>query len=170
MVAGSVPNVKAAIARQQAPAALPPSLVTEANQLSVTQDAWTATTVSPATLLPAAGAKTPPIDGVMPAGLFQQVQSGYAGVKFGANVALTAQAQSDTAENATALANLIQFAANMAQMQGAKAPTAAAFAKSLAVTANGSVVNVSGSLPEAQFQQLLTPKTAVRSHAQGLPK
>src|SRR6185312_17421274 len=51
LIAGSLPNVKAAIDRSSAPATLPPSLITQANQLSVTQDAWTLSTVSPASLI-----------------------------------------------------------------------------------------------------------------------
>jgi hypothetical protein len=168
MIAGSVANVKAAIDRQTAPATLPPSLVTQANQLSVTQDAWALSTVSPAALAPASGSKPPAVAGVaIPTNILQQVQSGYLGVKFGSSVAFTAQAQSDTAEDATALAGLLQLFGNIAQMQAAQNPDAAAFAKSLTVTAAGTTVNISASLPEAQFQQLLTPKAAVKRHLQG---
>jgi hypothetical protein len=168
MIAGSAANVKAAIDRQTAPVTLPASLTAQANQLSVTQDAWAIFTVSPATLLPSGSQKTPPVGGIaLPANVLQQLQSGYAGVKFGSNVALTVQAQSDTAENAAGLAGLVQLAGNLAQMQAAKNPDAAAFAKSLIATAQGTTVNVSASLPAAQFQQLLTPKAAVKEHLQG---
>jgi hypothetical protein len=168
--AGSVPNVKAAIDRQSAPATLPPAVVTQANQLSVTQDAWTLSTVSPATLIPVGTAKPPALGGMtVPANILQQVQSGYAGVKFGANVTVTVQAQSDTTEDATALAGILQFVGNLAQMQAGQNSAAAALAKSLTVTTQGSIVNLSASLPEAQFQQLLTPspKGAVKPHLQG---
>ncbi len=168
LVAGSVANVKAAIDRQSAPAALPASLLTQANQLSVTQDAWTLSTVPPAALIPSGIAKPAGMGGMtMPVNVLQQVQSGYAGVKFGSNVTVTAQAQSDTAEDATALAGLLQLIANMAQMQTAQNPDAAAFAKSLTATANGTLVTISASVPEAQLQQLLTPKAAVKRHLQG---
>ena len=90
MIAGSIANVKAAIERQTIPATLPAALVTQANQLSVTQDAWAISTVSPAALIPAGAQKSPPIGGMaVPANVLQQVLSGYAGVKFGSNVALT---------------------------------------------------------------------------------
>jgi hypothetical protein len=166
MIAGSVVNVKAAIDRQTAPAAaLPASLATEANLLSLTQDAWAISTVSPASLIPAGAQKSPPIGGMaVPANVLQQVQSGYVGVKFGSNVTLTAQAQSDTQEDAAGLAGLLQLAGNIVQMQAAKNPDAAAFAKSLAVTALGATVNISASLPSETLQQLLTPKAAVKDH------
>ncbi|MGA3240238.1 MAG: hypothetical protein ABSG03_28510 [Bryobacteraceae bacterium] len=168
VIAGSVANVRAAIDRQAAPATLPPSLVTQANQLSVTQDAWALSTVSPAALAPANAPQPPAVGGVtIPPNILQQVQSGYVGVKFGSSVAFTAQAQSDTAEDATALAGLVQLLGNLAQMQTAQNPGAAAFAKSLTVTATGTTVNISASVPEAQFQQLLTPKAAVQKHLQG---
>jgi hypothetical protein len=168
MIAGSVSNVKAAIDREAAPATLPPALVTQANQLSVTQDAWALSTVSPAALVPSSDPKASAIGGItIPPNILQQLQSGYVGVKFGANVAFTAQAQSDTAEDAAALAGLLQLFGNIAQMQTAQNPDAAAFAKSLTVTASGSIVNISASVPEAQFQQLLTPKAAVKGHLQG---
>jgi hypothetical protein len=168
MIAGSLTNVKAAIDRQTAPVTLPASLTAQANQLSVTQDAWAIFTISPATLMPSGSPKTPPMGGIaLPPNVLQQLQSGYAGVKFGSNVALTVQAQSDTAENAAGLAGLVQLAGNIAQMQAAKNPDAAAFAKSLTATAQGTTVNITASLPAAQFQQLLTPKAAVKEHLQG---
>jgi hypothetical protein len=80
---------------------------------------------------------------------------------------VTAQAQSDTAEDATTLAGLLQFVANLAQMQASQNSAAAALAKSLTVSTQGSVVNLSASLPEAQFQQLLTPKAAAKPHLHG---
>jgi hypothetical protein len=171
MIAGSVTNVKAAIDRQAAPATLPPSLVTQANALSVSYDAWALSTVSPLALVPAGGGKTQPIDGVkLPLNVLQQVQSGYLGVKFGANVAFAAQAQSDSDQDAAGLAGMLQLLGNLAQMQTAQNPNAAAFAKSLSISATGSTVNISASVPEAQFQQLFTPKAAVKGHLQGQPK
>ncbi len=168
LIAGNLASVKAAIDRQASPASLPPSLVTQANQLSVAYDAWVLSTVSPASLAPSAEGKPQAIGGMnLPLNALQNLQSGYLGVKFGANVTVTAQAQSDTEENAAGLAGMLQFVGNLAQMQAAQNPDAAAFAKSLTVAAKGSTVNFSASLPEAQFQQLLTPKTAVKGHAQG---
>ena len=167
LIAGSVANVKAAIDRQTAPSTLPLGLVTQVNELSVAYDAWALSTVSPAALAPAAEGKGEAIGGMkIPLSALQQVQAGYLGVKFGANVAFAAQAQSDTDENAAGLAGMLQLVGNIAQMQTAQNPSAAAFAKSLTVTAKGNLVNISASMPEAQFQQLFAPKAAVK-HLQG---
>jgi hypothetical protein len=168
LIAGSASNVKAAIDRQAAPATLPASLITQVNELSVAYDAWALSTVSPATLAPMGEGKGQPIGGMkIPLNSLQQVQSGYLGVKFGANVAFAAQAQSDTEEDATGLAGMLQLIGNIAQMQTAQNPNAAAFAKSLTVTAKGTTVNISASVPEAQFQQLLAPKAVVKGQVQG---
>jgi hypothetical protein len=92
------------------------------------------------------------------------VQSVSGGVKFGATVNFTAQLQTDTAQNATTLVGVIQFLANMAQLQDAsRNPQAAAALQSLAVSASGNTVNISLSLPEDQFQQLVHPQAAATS-------
>jgi hypothetical protein len=93
------------------------------------------------------------------------VLSASAGIKFGANVVIAAQAQADTAQNATAIAGLVQLLVNMAQLKAADEPQVQALAKALTVTANGANVNLSLTMPSTQFQELLQPKTAVHHHA-----
>jgi hypothetical protein len=155
-VLGDVASIKGAIDRQ-APSSqhLGAGVISQIGQLSAANDAWVLTTVPPASLH--APAATPNINGLNLSAL-QQVQQATAGVKFGVNVTVTAQAQMDTVQNATALAGMIQFLANMAQMQAQKAPEAAALAKAVGATANGSTVSVTFSLPEEQVQQLLQPR------------
>lgn len=162
MAAGDLANVKAAIGRQSAPTTLPKSLTDEITMLGNTEDAWALTTVSPASLSPAAPSNKPDtINGVtIPANLFQQVQSGWAGAKFGSNITITAQAQTTDATTATNLAGMLQLLQNFALMQAQQNPDLAAFAKSISVTAQGTEVNFSASLPEDQFQKLMQPKPA----------
>ena len=120
------------------------------SQWSNTEDAWLITTVPPSALA-SSTALTGPL-----AGLLQQVQRAAGGVKFGDSVAATVAFQTDTAQNATQMANALQFLANMAQMQGGQNnQQLAALAKGLAVTTTGTTVKISLTLPEAQFQQLL---------------
>ncbi|MGA7237606.1 MAG: hypothetical protein WBY44_18115 [Bryobacteraceae bacterium] len=165
MAAGDIANVKAAIGRQSAPTTLPDSLMKEITMLSNTEDAWALTTVSPASLHPAAPAnKSESVNGVtIPPNVFQQVQSGYAGVKFGSNITVTAQAQTADAQSATNLAGMLQLLQNFALMQASQNPDLAAFARSISVTAQGTAVNFSASLPEEQFQALIKPKA--REHS-----
>ena len=162
MAAGDIANVKAAIGRQSAPTTLSQSLMDEIRMLGNTEDAWALTTVSPASLHPVAPTNKPEtINGVtIPPNLFQQVQSGWAGVKFGSNITITAQAQTADATTATNLAGMLQLLQNFALMQAQQNPDLAAFAKSISVTATGTAVNFSASLPEDQFQKLMQPKPA----------
>lgn len=152
-VLGDVASIKGAIDRQSSSAQhLSATLVAQIAQLSVANDAWVLTTVSPAGLhLPSSAPSVPGLN--LPA--LQQIQQASAAVKFGASVTVTAQAVLDTAQNATTLAGMLQLLVNMAQMQAQKAPDVAALAQSLSFNATGSTVSASFSLPEAQLQQLM---------------
>jgi len=165
-VAGDVADVKAAIDRQSSPSVLPAAIVVQVNQLSAADDAWVLSTVPPSSLHPPSMAPNIPGVGNGAQNAFGTIQSASAGVKFGANVTLTAQAQADTAQNATAIAGVLQLLANMAQLQAQQNAAAAALAKSLTVTATGTTVNISASLPEDVFQQLLKPSAVPHSHLQ----
>jgi hypothetical protein len=151
VVAGDITSVKGAIDRSKTPQPLPTAVTAQVSQWS-TQDAWGITTVPPASLAPPAkaGAQNNPM-----ANVAQNVQSAGGGVKFGASVVFTGNAQCDTAQNATTLGDMIKLLINMAQMQSGQDPTAAALIKSVTVTANGNLVNVSASLPEDVFQGIL---------------
>jgi hypothetical protein len=155
VMAGDLANVKAAIDRPGNGQTLPAAVSVLANQWSAAQDAWVITTVAPAALVPAGTL------GGNAGGLFQQVQQAAAGVKFGNSVVATAAVTVDTVANATQMANALQFLANMAQMQSQSNPQLTSLAKGLLVGAQGSVVNITLTMPEAQFQELLQqPKKA----------
>jgi hypothetical protein len=165
VVVGDVANVKAAIDRQSQnkPSVLPSALSSQVDLWSRTEDAWVVATVPPSLLKLAPGA--PQVPGLTGQSAFATVQQIAAGVKFGSTVALTAQAQTDTAENAASMAGALQFLANLAQMQTAQNPHAGALLKSLTVTAQGVNVNIGLSLPADQFEQLVKPRPAARARA-----
>lgn len=152
-VGGDVASVKGAIDRQKIAQPLAAGVTTQIGTLSSTEDAWVLSTVPPASLAPPApttgqqGGKVPPV--------FQTVQSASGGVKFGANVVFTGQAQTDTAQNATALGDVVKLLISLAQMNASQNPQAAQLAQSVQVGASGNVLTVSLSLPEDQFQQLV---------------
>ena len=150
-VAGDVASVKGAIDRQKNAQPLTSSVLVKINELSASQDAWALTTVPPSSLAPPAAA---PHNGQIPPA-FQSVQSASGGVKFGANVVFTGQAQTDTAQNATTLGDMVKLLISLAQMNASQSPQAAQLAQQVQVTASGNVVTVSLSLPEDQFQQLV---------------
>ncbi len=151
VVAGDIASVKGAIDRLKTPQSLPAAVAVKANQWSLSQDAWGITTVPPASLAPPgkAGGQNP----IFNAG--QNVQAAAFGVKFGALVVFSGEAQCDTAPNAKTLGDVVQLLINMAQMQAGPDPTAAALIKSVTVTTSGNVLKIQASLPEDVFQQLL---------------
>jgi hypothetical protein len=100
------------------------------------------------------------------ASTFQNVQQAAGGVKFGSPVVFTGEATCDTAQNASALSDVIKLLINMAQMQTGQDPTAAALVKSVTVTPKEkNVVMVSASLSEEVVERLLeSKKPAAAAH------
>lgn len=148
-VAGDVASVKGALDRQNAPAPPDAALLVQVNQLSTTQDAWAVSEIPPPAITPPANAPNTPS---IPLQVFQKIQQGSGGVKFGAQIVMSADAQTVTADDATAMAGVLQFLVNLGQMQAQQNPQAAAVLKSLVVTSSGNVVHISLSIPEAQAE------------------
>lgn len=165
VIAGDIANVKAAIDRQapskQQP--LPADVLAQINSWSTTEDAWVVTAVPPASLAPAAG--MPPIPGVGAQGqnnAFANIQRAAAGVKFGANVVVKAQAQAANGDEAKQMGDALKLLASLAQMQANADPNILAVVKSLAVDATGSALNVSLSVPQDTLVQIL--KSGAQAH------
>ncbi len=170
VVGGDMANLKAAIDRQRSSSSLPADVLVRIHQWSSTQDAWAITTVPPTSLAPGAG--MPVIPGVGPqAGqnnAFTGIQHAAGGVKFGANVVLSAQAQAANAQDATQIGDTVKLLASLAQLQSNADPKLLALTKSLAVNTNGAVLNVSVSLPQDDLVALLkqgAPKGAAQRPA-----
>ncbi len=170
-IAGDVASVKAALDRLKTPSNLPAGVLNQVSYWSLHEDAWVLTTVPPSSLQPKAG--TPNIPGLGAAGnghnALQTIQSAAGGVKFSDPVMVTAQAQSDNAQDAQNLANTVKLLASMAQLQAKDNATIQAMAQSVSATVTGTIVNISLSMPEDQLQALLThPHTNV--HGPRKPK
>ena len=159
-VAGDIASVKGAIDRQSSPAPLPAALLVQINHWSTTQDAWAISNVPLASL-----ANTPPaaksLPGLNGQGSFQAIQSAAGGVKYGDQIVITAQAQADTADNAKVMADTLKLLASLVQLQASKEPAAAAVLQSLTITAQGSTLNVSLSVPEDLLQKALKPAASL---------
>jgi hypothetical protein len=152
-VAGGVVDVKGAIDRQTAPTTLDAALLVTITQLSGAEDAWAVSLVPPPAINPPANAPNVP---AIPSTVFQNVQQAHGGVKFGTDmVVLNAQLQADTAQNATALANVLQFLVNLGQMQAQQNSQAAGALKSVTISASGQTVTVSADVPEAQLEAVI---------------
>jgi hypothetical protein len=161
-VAGDLANVKGAIDRQSL---VPASVIVQVDQIMPdgtslgAHDAWALTTV-PLSALKASAAPVPPNPAFQNA--FQSIQQAAGGVKFGAQVVLlTGQAQTDTAQNATALANVLQFLISLAQMQAPPAKAqVGALLQGLAVASSGNLVNFSLSVEETELEQIMKSRPA----------
>lgn len=156
VVGGDLANVKAAIDRRTKVSTLPATVLNRVSEWSNTQDAWAITTVPPTSLTP--GATMPAIPGVGPQGqnnAFTGIQYAAGGVKFGASVVLSAQAQAANAQDATQIGDTVKLLASLAQLQSNADPKLLALTRSLAVNTTGTVLNVSISMPQDDLVALL---------------
>jgi hypothetical protein len=150
-IAGDIASVKAAIDRQSAPSTLPTSLLATVNVLSTTEDAWGISEVPPPALKPPADAPNLP---TVPPNTFQNITQSTGGVKFGPQVVLNAQLLANTAPDATAAANILEFLTNLGEMRFQQNAQALAALKSVVISASGNTVTISASIPEAQVEAL----------------
>jgi hypothetical protein len=144
VVSGPGVSLRAAIDRRSAAVGIGADLAAQVNQLSTTEDAWFVTLVPPAHLQEVGAT-------------LNKVQQGSGGVKFGANVVLTAQTISQTDKDAAALAETVKMLAGMAQMSAPKgwAASGAALLQNMSVAAAGANTTLSLSVPEQQVEQVL---------------
>jgi hypothetical protein len=148
-IAGEAVDVRAAIDRRSATVGIGADLAAQVNQLSTTEDAWFVTLVPPAHLQQVGAT-------------LNKVQQASGGVKFGANVVVTAQTVSQTDQDATALAETLKMLANIGQMGAPKglAASGAALLQNMSVTSAGQVTTLSLSVPEQQVEQLIKASQA----------
>lgn len=158
-VAGSLANVQAALIRNAgSPGAIDPALATQVNQLSSTEDEWLVSSVSLASLMPqnATSNTNSPVAQILP--VLKNIQSFNGGIKFGDNIVLTGQAASTDPQNAAALAAVIKLIASLAPgvtANNAQLTQLAQLLQTLQVSTDGSAVNISLSVPEAQAETAL---------------
>jgi hypothetical protein len=156
-VAGDLTSVKAALDRASGVNSISPALAARVQTLSTTQDAWSVSLASVASLMP--GAVAPKDSSVAQTlALVKNIQASSGGVKFGANIELTGQAIADTAQNATALADVVKMIVGLVSLSAGQDPHAVAavqLLQTLTVTTDGTAVNLSASVPEAQVEALI---------------
>jgi hypothetical protein len=149
-IAGDLPSVKAAVDRSTGTNSIDPALAATVNQLSANEDEWLASSTSIASLMPAnaapGGTATGPAATLLP--MLKSIQSFNAGVKLGDNVAFTGQAVASDPKNAAALQAVVQLGIALG---GASLPVL----QGLQVSVNGSTVDLSLSVPEAQIESLV---------------
>jgi hypothetical protein len=154
VAAGTLDQVRAALDRRgRTNTSIPPALATKINQLSTIQDAWAVTLVPPSSLHPPAVTQQ-----MQKQDVFKKIEQASGGVKFGSNIVLAAEALAATPQDATALAGVLQFLANMAAANAQGDPAAVALAKSLTVATQGQTIKIGLSLPESTFEQIAKPR------------
>jgi len=164
-VIGDTASVKASLDRAGGVNSISPALATRVQSLSASLDAWTVSLASIASLMPSelggkSGAMAQPLQ------LVKNIESSSGGVKFGANVEVSGQAVANTEENAKALADIVRMVASLVTMSGTQDPKMAGVAQlvqTLKVTTDGTAVNLSASVPEAQLEALLHPPVATKN-------
>jgi hypothetical protein len=156
-ISGAGVSVRAAIDRRSAAIGIGADLAAQVNQLSTTEDAWFVTLVPPAQLQEVGAT-------------LNKVQQASGGVKFGANVVLTAQTVSQTDKDATALAETLKMLTNMAQLSAPKDLPAQvpALLRNLSVAAAGQVTTISLSVPEQQVEQIIKASHGDGQHSLGV--
>jgi len=159
-VAGDLASVKGALDRSASGGALDASFTAQINTLSLTEDAWILSTVSPASLVPAPAAQNDTPNPLAQASQFlAAVTSLSGGVKFGETVPVNLNLVANSPQNAEALANVVKFIAGMAVSGAGQSNTPQASAldwlKSLQVSTTGTKVDVSLAIPESQIEALI---------------
>ena len=164
-VMGDMVSVKQVIGNWANPASLDPALQEQIAGVE-NNDAWFASIAPPKSgLLPLDA------DGQDAAGQSRALQSvirSSGGISFGPSANIAFHAVTRSAQDATALADVLRFLASMAQMQGGKDPRAASLVPaldSMKLDVAGSAVHVSLQVPEPVLEQIAHPggKLAARS-------
>lgn len=160
-VAGDLTSVKAAIDRSSGVNSISPALAAQVQALSTSQDAWSVSVESLGALIPGGvGTSSTNAFATQTLQIVKNIQSASSGVKFGANVQFTAQAVSDTPQDATSLADVIKMVAGLVSMSAAgqtgDGPAIGQLLQSLQVTTTGATVNISASVPETQIEAILS--------------
>jgi hypothetical protein len=168
-VMGNLASVKAAIDRSATTNTLSEPLASQVKTLSAGNDVWAVSIASLAGLIPTTPGNTPQADpGAQTFQLLKNIRSASSGIKFGPNIVFTGQAVADTAQNASALADVTRMLVSLAGMgaanQSSEAAALAQLLGSVQVSAAGAVVSVSATISEAQIETFLNANQAT-SHS-----
>jgi hypothetical protein len=156
LLVGQSTSVKAAIDRQRTGSRLSPELAARVQATAGDYDAWLVTATSPANLASRVPERT--ASGAMQGNVIQAIEYVSGGVRFGSNVELAGEAVTKTAQDATALVDVVRFLGSMA---ASNAPTQSPIAKlyeSLQLTALGNTVRFSVTAPEQDIETFFKTK------------
>ncbi len=149
-VAGPSAEVQEALDRRGAPAALPSGVAAKVNQWSATQDAWVVSLVPP----PVPPVPDPRFEQPV-ANVAAKIEQASAGVKFGADVRIAAEALAATEQDAQSLAEVVRLLALLAQ----SSPNFNQL-QNLTVSAEARTLKLALTMPEDEFERIIKPRRA----------
>lgn len=154
-IAGDVESVKGAIQRRDSKGSLPAALLAKVQETSAKNDAWFVSTISLAEANTSGAGIT--INGQIQPNMLQGITAASGGVRFGSIVLVTAEAVTRSAQDATALADVVRFMTSMAQMNEQKNPDFTAILNSLDLKTLNNTMTVSVSIPETRLEEMVRP-------------
>jgi hypothetical protein len=157
-LAGSATAVRAAIDQRANSQKLPEAVVRKMQELSAANDVWFYSTTSPANFF-AGKMSNENLGAAMGDGLMQSVVQAAGGIKFtGSNAIVSGEAVTRSDKDATALADVFRFLAQVMQSGNQQRTGAAADAASLLtklqVSTQGNVMKVGLAIPEDVLERL----------------
>jgi hypothetical protein len=161
-VIGNPENVKAALDRRAQPSQTTAAMRAKIQDLSGRYDAWMHTLV-PTGTFPSAVPGNHGNTQLNPQ-VLQAIEQASAGVHFGSNVEIGAEAVTRSDRDATALADVLRFVASMAQtnMKAPEAQHISALLDSMQLNTSANVVTVKMTVPQTQIEQFIKSKTTVK--------
>jgi len=161
---GEIDAVHAAIDRRKSGAGIAAQLAPKAQQVSAKNDFWFTSVVPLAQF--ANAMPDPNIAGAMQGNLLGAIQQASGGVRFGPTVVLNGEALTRSPQDASALVDVVKFIAGLIQTNRQNDRTSAQVSTlldSLQASAQGNVMTMSLSIPEAVLEQMI--HTVRQQHA-----
>jgi hypothetical protein len=163
-VMGDIASVHQVIQNMSNPTTLDMDLSNRINSVGAANDAWFVSTKGASMIGNELSAQTGTQTNTQMQAL-RSIRAASGGVKFGSNVAVTFDAGTRSAQDATSLADVFRFGASMVQMQRDKSPQAGLMAASMdnmQLTTNGDTVHVAFSMSEKNLEQMAELRPTVR--------
>jgi hypothetical protein len=157
-IAGDATLVKAALDRQNTANSIDPNLAAQAQALSTSDDVWVAS-IAPGSFIYSPGPAGNPSTHQIST-LLKNIQSFGGGAKFSdPDLNIAGQAITDTPDNAKALADIARLLRTLMGANTTSDPQAAAvlqLLQPLQITTDGTALDFSLTMPEAQLETFLT--------------
>lgn len=155
-VMGDALSVRGVIDRGAGGAGPDPALFERVNQVSGLYDFW-AVSAAPASAF-AGSMPNPQMGGILQGDVMRGILGTSGGIKFGPSILIAGEAVTRSEKDAAALADVVRFFVGMAQMSAQKDPQAAAslaFLQRLELKAQGNVMRLALTLPEADLEKFI---------------